>query len=214
MGRTAVQHRPACFFDRDGVIIEEVSYLADPAQVRLIPGSGEAVARLNRLGIPVVVVTNQSGVARGFFPETRVAEIHARLDELLSACGAVIDRYYYCPHHPEAADVRYRMACDCRKPRPGMLLRAAVELGLELAQSCLIGDQRSDLEAARAAGCRAVLVRTGYGAETEGNLREPGIADVPIAEDLARAIELWHPPQVGKSSIGGLLKSCEYSTES
>lgn len=117
--------RPAVFLDRDGVLIEDVHYLKNPEQVRLTPGAGPAVARLNAEGLPVVVVTNQSGVARGYFPEEAVAEAHRRLDELLAEHGARIDRYYHCPHHPDGTVAAYRVACECRKPRPGMLLRAA-----------------------------------------------------------------------------------------
>src|SRR6266851_9710002 len=120
-----MEKKPAVFLDRDGVLIEEVNYLTEVGQVRLIPGAAEAVAELNRAGVPVVVVTNQAGVARGYFPEERVAEVHVYLDELLAERGARVDRYYYCPHHPDAAVERYRVECECRKPKPGMLRRAA-----------------------------------------------------------------------------------------
>src|SRR4051794_9602805 len=129
--------RPAVFLDRDGVLIEEAHYLADPARVRPIPGAAEGIHRLNRLGIPVVVVTNQAGVARGLFPEERVREVHDRLAGLLARAGAHVDRFYYCPHHPTAGVGPYRVECACRKPRPGMLLRAAAELGLDLGRSYL-----------------------------------------------------------------------------
>ncbi len=124
--------RPAVFLDRDGVLIEDVHYLKNPEQVRLTPGAGPAVARLNAEGLPVVVVTNQSGVARGYFSETAVAEAHRRLDELLAEHGARVDRYYHCPHHPGGTVAAYRVACECRKPRPGMLLRAAPNWALTL----------------------------------------------------------------------------------
>jgi len=185
--------RPAMFLDRDGVVIEEVGYLSQPSEVRLLPGAAAAIAALNRRAIPVIVVTNQAGVARGYYAESRIAEIHGRLDELLAEHGARIDAYYYCPHHPQAAVAAYRRACPCRKPSPGMLIRAAREHGLSLRRSCLVGDKLSDLEAGRAARCRVILVRTGYGAEVEKSLgqRGPGgieaVAD-EVAADLAEAV--------------------------
>src|SRR5947209_5902158 len=137
---------PALFLDRDGVIIEEVHYLAEVGQVRLLAGAAEAIARVNRAGVPVVVVTNQAGVARGLFPEERVHEVHEHLLSLLSRWGARVDRFYHCPHHPTAGQGSYRSECACRKPRPGLLLRAAADLDLDLGRSVLVGDKVSDLE--------------------------------------------------------------------
>jgi len=179
----------AVFLDRDGVLIEEAQYLADPAQVTLLPAAAEAVARLNHASIPVVVVTNQSGVARGYFPESRVAEIHARINDLLAAAGARIDCYYYCPHHPTAGTGTYRTECECRKPRPGMLCAAAWELDLELRGSFIVGDKLSDLRAGQAVGCRPVLVRTGYGAETAARLDEHDCQHVHVVDSLLDAVE-------------------------
>jgi D-glycero-D-manno-heptose 1,7-bisphosphate phosphatase len=180
--------RPAVFLDRDGVVIEDAHYLADPAQVRLLPGAAEAIARLNRLGIPVIVATNQAGVAHGLFPESCVAAVHRRLDELLAEHDAHVDRYDYCPHHPAAKVPKYRVVCACRKPSPGMLLRAAEECGIDLGRSYLLGDKLSDLEAGRRAGCRVLLVRTGYGAEMERRLGQLGLDRIPVAADLGQAI--------------------------
>jgi len=180
--------RPAVFLDRDGVVIEEVHYLADPSQVRLLPGAAEAIARLNCLGIPVIVATNQAGVAHGLFPEPRVAAVHGRLDELLAGHDAHVDRYDYCPHHPAAKVPQYRRVCECRKPSPGMLIHAARECGIDLRRSFLVGDKLSDLEAGRRAGCRVLLVRTGYGAEMEGRLAELGLDRVQVAGDLSQAV--------------------------
>ena len=179
--------RPACFLDRDGVIIAQVEYLSDPAQVRLLPGAARAIARMNHLGIPVVVVTNQAGVALGRFNEPSVAAIHSRLDSLLVAEGAFIDRYYYCPHHPAGVVDAYRAVCDCRKPQPGMLRRAAAELRLDLTRSVLIGDKLSDLEAGRAADCRVALVRTGYGATAEQSLGQLA-GKVVVSDNLEEAV--------------------------
>ncbi len=172
--------REAVFLDRDGTLIEEVHYLSAPEQVRLIPGAAEAVRRLNAAGVLVVVVTNQAGVAREYFPESRVAEVHAHLSALLAERGAHIDAYYYCPHHPTEGIGAYRVACECRKPKPGLLLTAACELDIDLSRSWMIGDKPCDAEAGTAAGCRAVPVRTGYGQNLPG-----------AVADLAAAIELW-----------------------
>jgi D-glycero-D-manno-heptose 1,7-bisphosphate phosphatase len=181
----------AVFLDRDGTVIEEIEYLASPRQVRLIAGAADAIGRLNALGIPVVVVTNQAGVARGYFPESRVAEVHAHLDRLLAERSAHIDRYYVCPHHPQEGKAPYRRECDCRKPRPGMLLRAAADLGLDLSASCLIGDKLSDLEAGASAGCQTILVRTGYGALHEGMAVAQNPCLLVVADSLAEAVDAW-----------------------
>lgn len=157
--------REAVFLDRDGTLIEEVHYLSEPDQVRLIPGAADAVRKLNDAGVLVIVVTNQAGVARGYFPESRVAAVHERLSALLEECGAKIDAFYYCPHHPTEGIGAYRVACDCRKPKPGMLLTAARDFDIDLARSWMIGDKPGDAEAGAAAGCRTILVRTGHGKE-------------------------------------------------
>ena len=144
--------RPAVFLDRDGTIIEDAHHLSHVDQVRLIPGAGEAVRRLNEHGLPVVVVTNQSGVARGFFPESLVADVYARLRELLAEQGAHVDGHYHCPHHPTEGSGRYTRDCECRKPKPGMLLAAARELSLDLSRSWMVGDRLTDPQAGAAAG--------------------------------------------------------------
>jgi D-glycero-D-manno-heptose 1,7-bisphosphate phosphatase len=140
-----------------------VQYLQRPDQLHLIPGAARAIRRLNERGIPVIVVTNQSGVARGYFSEEQVIMVHDALSSLLRRQGAQVDRFYYCPHHPTAGCDPYRLACDCRKPQPGMLLQAAREFGLDLPRCYTVGDKASDLEAGLRATCRTVLVRTGYG---------------------------------------------------
>jgi D-glycero-D-manno-heptose 1,7-bisphosphate phosphatase len=193
---------PALFLDRDGVIIDEVNYLADVGQVRLIPGAAEAIARVNALGIPVVVVTNQAGVARGLFPEERVGEVHEHLLSLLGSCGARVDRFYHCPHHPTAGQGSYRTDCACRKPRPGLLLRAAAELELDLGRSCLVGDKVSDLEAGAAAGCRTVLVRTGHGgAVKERELDRERLNLLGVVPDLSAAVDWCLGMLIRKPSV-------------
>jgi D-glycero-D-manno-heptose 1,7-bisphosphate phosphatase len=163
--------RPALFLDRDGVLNVEVEYLHDPAALVLEPGAAAAVAAVNRLGLPVVVVSNQAGIGRGLYDEAAYHAVQRRLVELLAAEGARIDADYHCPHHPVHGLGPYRAACECRKPRPGMLLQAARDLGLDLRRSVLVGDKLSDLAAGRAAGCVAVLVRTGHGAAEEARAR-------------------------------------------
>lgn len=182
---------PAVFLDRDGVLIEEANYLARVEQVRLLPGAAAAVARLNRLGVPVVVVTNQAGVARGLFPEERVGEIHTYLDLQLLRGAARVNRYEFCPHHPQGEVAAYRMECECRKPRPGMILRAAAKMGLDLARSVLVGDKVSDLEAGARAGCRTVLVRTGHGAAVDAaTLEHQRLGLLGVVPSLVEAVPL------------------------
>ncbi len=181
--------KPAVFLDRDGVVIEDSHYLGSRDRVQLVPGAAEAIAGLNRAGWVVVIVTNQSGVGRGLFTETDVDSVHDHLLELLRGYGAKIDAFQYCPHHPEAELPAFRIECECRKPRPGMLLRAAAELGIDLAESWMIGDRVSDLEAGAAVGCRTALVRTGYGmlVNAAGLDRDALNLDL-IAIDLADAV--------------------------
>jgi histidinol-phosphate phosphatase family protein len=153
------------FLDRDGTICEEIGYLSSPDQVRLIPGVGEAIRLLNEQGMKCVVVTNQSGIARGFFSEERLAEIHRELLRLLWADGAILDAIYFCPHHPTEGRAPYCRPCGCRKPASGLILRAASELGLDLKRSYCVGDRLADLECGKRVGAKGVLVLTGYGRE-------------------------------------------------
>ena len=155
--------RPAAFLDRDGTLNREVDYLCRPEDLQLLPGAAEAVVRLREAGFAVVVVTNQSAVARGFITEADLEEIHGEMRRQLNRAGAEVDGIYYCPHHPDQGNAPYRTVCDCRKPKPGLLLRAASELDLDLGRSTMVGDKIADLQAGWNAGCRAVLVLTGYG---------------------------------------------------
>ncbi|HEV2295899.1 MAG TPA: HAD family hydrolase [Tepidisphaeraceae bacterium] len=153
--------RPAVFFDRDNTLIVSDGYLGDPARVELMEGAAAAVARARELGFATVIVSNQSGVARGMFDEDAVHAVNQRLDELLAAQNphAVIDRHEFCPHHPEATVARYRDDSDRRKPKAGMIHEAAEALALDLSRSWLIGDAPRDIEAGKAAGCRTILLR-------------------------------------------------------
>ncbi|RKZ27810.1 D-glycero-beta-D-manno-heptose-1,7-bisphosphate 7-phosphatase, partial [bacterium] len=168
----ASPRKPAVFLDRDGTIIADAHFLDDPAKIELLPGVAEAIKTLNDAKIPVVITTNQSGVARGYFDIETVETIHGRLREILAERGAKIDAIYFCPHHPEGEIAEYRRDCDCRKPKPGMAMKAASEFGLDLNSSFIVGDKKSDIEFARNIGARAILVRTGKGAQTERELRD------------------------------------------
>jgi len=186
--------RPCVFLDRDGTLHPDVDFLRLPSQLKLYPGAGAAVARLNRHGIPVVVVTNQSGVARGMLDEPQLAEIHAELARQLAEHGARLDGLYYCPHHPTEGSAPYRMACSCRKPNPGMLIQASQEHQLDLGASWIVGDSARDLQAGAAVGARGILVSTGKGSSTAGGLRESG-RELLYVPDLAAAVELILPAQ-------------------
>jgi D-glycero-D-manno-heptose 1,7-bisphosphate phosphatase len=163
--------RAALFLDRDGVIVEDVDLLIRADELRLLAGAAEAIARARAAGLAVVVVTNQPTVARGLADEDAVRTIHAALGGMLRDRGANVDAFYFCPHHPRATLERYRVVCDCRKPRPGMLQRAARELGLDLPASAMVGDRISDVTAGARAGCRTVLVETGK--HTEPPIESP-----------------------------------------
>jgi D-glycero-D-manno-heptose 1,7-bisphosphate phosphatase len=185
-----VAPRPAVFIDRDGTLTEEVGYVNHPSRLRLLPQSGVAVRRLNQAGIAVVVVTNQAGIARGYFSPEVLAAVNATLVSQLKDEGAHLDGVYVCPHHPTEGEAPYRLVCDCRKPKPGLLLRAASDLGLDLGRSTLVGDKGSDLVAARAVGARAVLVLTGYGLG-EWEYRRSALPVQPdhVADDLLGAAD-------------------------
>lgn len=149
----------AALLDRDGVVIMDTGYVASPEEVKLIPGAARAIRELREQGWRVAVVTNQSGVARGLITEEDLERINTRMEELLAAEGAELDALYYCPHHPKsAASSRYLSACPCRKPAPGLLRQAALDLAIDLRHSWLVGDKPSDIAAGQAAGCRTVLV--------------------------------------------------------
>jgi len=153
--------RAAVFLDRDGTVIVEADYLADPAGLALIEGADRAIRRLASSGLAVVLVTNQSGIARGLYDEADYHAVNGRLREMLKVGGAALDGTYYCPHHPD-----FSGPCDCRKPRTALYLRAASELGLDLAKSFYVGDKPTDVEPARTLGGTGILVRTGYGRES------------------------------------------------
>jgi D-glycero-D-manno-heptose 1,7-bisphosphate phosphatase len=175
--------RPAVFLDRDGTIAEEVGYLNHASRFRMFPFVAGAIHRLNEAGLPIIVVTNQSGVGRGFFPESLVQIVNEMMTQQLAAAGAKIDAIYYCPHVSAEN-------CNCRKPKTGMLDRAAREHALDLQRSYVVGDRYGDIELARNARARSILVRTGYG---EGELTWHA-ASWPVqpdfvAQDLTQAAD-------------------------
>jgi D-glycero-D-manno-heptose 1,7-bisphosphate phosphatase len=193
-----VGSRPAVFIDRDGTLTEDVGYVNHPSRLRLLPRSAEAVRRLNEAGVAAVVATNQAGVARGYFSEDVLHAVNAALIAQLERAGARLDGLYVCLHHPSEGVPPYRAACDCRKPRPGLLVRAAQELGLDLAASAMVGDKASDLEPGRRVGARAVLVLTGYGrGEWEYRREHFTVPPDHVAGDLLDAVE-WALAKAGR----------------
>jgi D-glycero-D-manno-heptose 1,7-bisphosphate phosphatase len=177
----------AVFLDKDGTLVEDIPYNVRPELIRLSPGAGEGLAVLHDAGYRLFVVSNQSGVARGFFPESALAAVEARLREPLSGFGVTLAGFSYCPHHIEGRIASYARACGCRKPAPGMIVRAAREHEIDPARSWLVGDILDDIEAGRRAGCRTVLLDNGN--ETEWVLT-PGRRPDHMAADLAEAATL------------------------
>ncbi|MDD5722116.1 MAG: HAD family hydrolase [Syntrophales bacterium] len=173
----------AVFLDRDGTINEEVGYLDSLEKLRIFPAAFDAVRMINESGMKVVVVTNQSGVARGFFDEIFVKTVHEHMRKIFKDRGAFIDRFYYCPHHPTEGMGRYRIACTCRKPEPGMLLQASADLDIDLPASYVVGDAARDIGLANRCGASGILVRTGYGKEVAPS----EIHAAYIAEDILDA---------------------------
>jgi len=190
--------RPAVFLDRDGTVNVEVHYLSQPEDLVLLPSVAETIALLNSRNIAVVIVTNQAGVARGYFPEHRLIDIHKRLDEMLAAEGAHVDGIYYCPHHPTSGLGAYKTVCECRKPLPGMLIQAARDLNLDLSRSLMIGDRDSDLEAGANAGCQTALVLTGYGKETSAAIDLTKRNAIGIFLSVTEAVQDWLSKSISK----------------
>jgi D-glycero-D-manno-heptose 1,7-bisphosphate phosphatase len=177
---------PAVFLDRDGTINHEVHYLSRVEDLELIPGAAKAIARLNKAGIPVIVITNQSGIARGILNEDDLLALHEALVAMLAAQGAHVQGFYFSPYHPDGQG-DYKADSDCRKPEPGMLLAACEDFAIQPEDSVMIGDKLVDVVAGKRAGARTVLVRTGHG-KTESAMPEATQADF-IAEDLPSAVE-------------------------
>jgi D-glycero-D-manno-heptose 1,7-bisphosphate phosphatase len=171
---------PAVFLDRDGTINEDTGYVSDPEDLIVLPGAAEAIKRLNERGIKVIVITNQSGVGRGYYTANDVRAVNERLEELLLLDGARLDGIYYCPHSPD-------QMCGCRKPETGLIVRAAAEHEIDLKRSFVVGDKAADVEMAKRAEAKGILVLTGKGAEEEERLEEsPDF----VAKDILDAI-MW-----------------------
>ena len=181
--------QPAVFLDRDGTLNTEVEFLSRVEEFRLLPGVPPAIARLREAGYAAVVASNQSVVARGLLSEAGLEDVHREMERQLARGGAELDGVYYCPHHPEFGGPPYRQDCCCRKPKPGLLRRAAEEHGLDLEASFMVGDSLRDLQAGWHAGCRSILVLTGYGEDTRRQLEvSPPGQGVTVARDLADAV--------------------------
>ncbi len=174
----------AVFLDRDGVIIEEKGFVFEPDDVVLVDAAAEAIIRMSLMGLKIVVLTNQSGIGRGLFNEESYKKVLRRMVQLLEKSGARLDGVYHCPHAPWEG-------CDCRKPKPGLALKAAKDLGISLSRSFVVGDKRSDMELARAIGSKGILVRTGYGLRTEmeGNPVWDAVADSIVG--AVEVIQKW-----------------------
>ncbi len=198
----------AVFLDKDGTLIEDIPHNVDPALLRLGPGVREGLALLHERGYRLVVVSNQPGVAHGYFPESALAAVEARLRDILTAMDTPLSGFSYCPHHPAGQVAPFARACDCRKPAAGMILRAADTYGIDLARSWMVGDILDDIQDGRTAGCRTVLLDNGH--ETEWVLA-PGRRPHHTAADLAEAARIivaqdqWAagPGDPGPTSRGG-----------
>lgn len=179
--------RGAIFFDKDGTLVDDVPYNVDPDRICLAAGATEALPALYSAGYRLIVVSNQSGVARGYFPESALGAVEQRLRQLVEESGARLDGFYYCPHLATGVVPIYTTDCDCRKPRPGLLLRAAAEQNIEFSRSWLVGDILDDVEAGRRVGCRTILIDNGNETEWRTSaVRRPN----HVAPDLAAAARL------------------------
>ncbi|MDD5543939.1 MAG: HAD family hydrolase [Acidobacteriia bacterium] len=180
----------AIFLDRDGTICEEVGYVNHPSRCRLLPFAATAIQKINDAGLKAVVVSNQAGVARGYFSEELVHEVHRKIAIEIGKARAHIDAIYYCPHHPDGSVAEFRKVCECRKPRPGLLQRAERELGVDLQRSFVVGDRYSDVELAALNGLQSVLVLTGYGrGEWEYHRHEWKYQPHWVCENVLEAVE-------------------------
>ena len=177
------------FLDRDGTINEEVDYLSSPHQVRLIPRAAQAIREANTLGITVIIVSNQSGIARGIFTEHDLKEVNTTLHDMLEREHAHIDAHYYCPHLPEGTISPYNIDCGCRKLNTGMLERAQKEFNIDLAKSFVIGDKISDIQTGNNAESQSILILTGHGKDQVNLVQKQNVSVEYIANDLYDAVQ-------------------------
>jgi D-glycero-D-manno-heptose 1,7-bisphosphate phosphatase len=179
----------AVFIDRDGTISEEVGYINHASRFRLFPYSAPAIKHLNENGWLAIVITNQAGVARGYFSEDMIHTVHERMTKELESNGAKLDAIYYCSHHPSVGEPPYRFDCDCRKPKPGLISHAAKDFAIDLSESWMVGDRHSDVELARNAGVKSMFVMSGYGRGEWEHQRENWVAQPDaVAENLLEAV--------------------------
>jgi histidinol-phosphate phosphatase family protein len=204
------------FLDKDGTLIEDVPYNVDPDRISLTEGAADGLRALNAAGYRLVVVSNQSGVARGYFVESALDAVERRLRDLLGGAGVPLTGFYTCPHHPDGCIARYSIACGCRKPAPGLLERAARDHGISLAHSWLVGDILHDIEAGRRAGCRTVLLDVGHETEWEQTpLRIPDFTAANLAEaarliidaDAGSRAQVGHPAALDFDVAAGVAHS-------
>ncbi|MBW1823854.1 MAG: HAD family hydrolase [Deltaproteobacteria bacterium] len=192
----------AVFMDRDGTISEEVGYLNELDQLRLIPKSVEAIKLINESGLMAIVITNQSGVARGYFTEEMVHRVHEKMEKLLDERDVHLDGIYHCPHHPEGVVESYRKTCNCRKPASGLLKKASKDHGIDLAASYIVGDKLIDIELAYKVGAKGILVLTGYGKDELEKINDvPEIRPAYVADTLFDAAK-WIINDLGVKSDG------------
>ena len=193
--------RRAVFIDRDGTISEEVGYINHPSRFRVFPYAAPAIKHLNDAGWLAIVVTNQAGVARGYFSEDMIQTVHAGMTKELEKGGARLDAVYYCAHHPSVGEPPYLFDCDCRKPKPGLISRAARDFNIDLAGSWMVGDRYSDVELARNAGVKSMFVLSGYG-RGEWEHQRPNWTEQPdlVAEDLLEAVRVIAAKEVQENT--------------
>ncbi len=197
MAVTGLMSARAVFLDKDGTLVEDVPYNVNPDRIKLAAGAREGLRWLDKAGFALIVVTNQSGIARGLFSTEALAQVQLRLEELLRGIGVSLAGFYYCPHHPEGRVAEYAIDCSCRKPAPGLILRAAQELNIDLGRSWMVGDILDDVEAGQRAGCKTVLIDNGN--ETEWRT-SPQRAPRCYARDLAHAAKMITTDEIGEAS--------------
>lgn len=180
--------KPVVFLDRDGTINIESGYIRNLDDFKLMPGAAFAIKQLNNLDITTIVVTNQSGPARGYYDEAWVGKLHEKMVDLLAQEGARVDGIYYCPHLPDGVVSEYSFACDCRKPAPGLIRKAEEDFPLDLARAYMVGDKATDVELAQNVGCQSVLLRSGYGEMVLNGAYQWKVKPDHVAEDLYDAV--------------------------
>ena len=170
--------RKAIFLDKDGTLIPDVPYNVDPDKISLSPNTVDGLLALQQQGFMLLIISNQSGIARGFFDHDALVIVEQKIQSLLQKYGLSLAGFYYCPHHPESVIARYRLDCTCRKPKPGLILEAGLDHQIDLSQSWLIGDILHDIEAGHRAGCKAILINNGN--ETDWEMNSQRIPDAMV----------------------------------